>query len=357
MQDKFFTGSLTFPMSAKRGFASDNNSGIHPEILKAIIDANIGHSTGYGDDPWTGEAISLFKKEFGESAEIFFVLTGTGANILGLKSVLRSFNSIICAETSHIHVDECGAPENFTGSKVIPLPSSDGKLNPLHVSKHLHGFGFEHHSQPGLISITQSTEMGTVYTVNEIKALADIAHQHGMYLHMDGARLSNAAVTLELDFHEFTNDAGVDILSFGGTKNGMMLGEAVIFFNPDLAVYSKYYRKQAAQLYSKMRFVGAQFVPYLRDKIWKINAAHSNKMAKLLESKVRDIPGVEITQKVEANGIFAIIPKELIPLLQEKYFFYTWDETSGEVRWMTSFDTTAEDIISFSALLKKYLQR
>jgi threonine aldolase len=252
-------------------------------------------------------------------------------------------------------VDECGAPENFTGSKIIAIPSPDGKLNPQLLENHLHGFDFEHHSQPGLISITQSTEMGTLYTREEIKVLADLAHKHGMFLHMDGARISNAAVSLGLNFRDFTVDAGLDILSFGGTKNGMMIGEAVIFFNPTLARYTKYYRKQAAQLYSKMRFVGAQFIPYLKEEIWKKNAVYSNRMAKLLESQVKEIPGIKITQKVESNGVFAIVPKEIIPLLQKEYFFYTWDESRGEVRWMTSFDTTEEDVFGFTRLIREIM--
>ena len=340
----------------QRGFASDNNSGIHPEILKAIAAANTGHSVGYGDDQWTIEAVNLFKKEFGDDTEVFIVLTGTGANILGIQSSISSFHTVICAETAHIQTDECGAPEKFTGSKLIPIATQNGKITPEQIKKHLHGFGFEHHSQPGLISITQVTELGTVYTVDEIRALADLAHSHSMFLHMDGARISNAAVSLGMPFRAFTKDAGVDILSFGGTKNGMMIGEAVLFFNPALAVHSKYYRKQAAQLYSKMRFVGAQFVPYLRDEIWKITATHSNRMAKILESEVRKLKGVKITQKVEGNGVFAIVPKDLIPQLQQEYFFYTWNENRGEVRWMTSFDTTEEDILNFTELLRKLLK-
>ncbi len=339
----------------QRGFASDNNSGIHPDILKAITDANTGHSVGYGDDKWTKEAISLFQKEFGAETEVFMVLTGTGANILGIQSAVHSFNTVFCAETAHIQMDECGAPEKFTGCKLVPIPTGNGKLTPSQIIKYLHGFGFEHHSQPGLISITQVSEMGTVYSVEEIRALADLAHQNGMFLHMDGARISNAAVSLNLAFRTFTKDAGVDILSFGGTKNGMMIGEAVLIFNPALASFGKYYRKQAAQLYSKMRFTGAQFVPYLRDGIWKINASHSNRMAKMLEGEIRKIKGVEITQKVEGNGIFAILPKTVIPLLQDEYFFYTWDENRGEVRWMTSFDTSEEDIVNFAKLLKDFM--
>ncbi len=339
----------------QRGFASDNNSGIHPEILKAIAAANEGHAIGYGDDKWTNEAVSLFKREFGEDIEVFFVLTGTGANILGIQSAVHSFHTIFCAETAHIQTDECGSPEKFTGSKLIPIATNNGKLTPEQIEKHLHGFGFEHHSQPGLISITQVSELGTVYSVSEIKALATLAHKHGMFLHMDGARISNAAVSLDLPFKSFTKDAGVDILSFGGTKNGMMIGEAVIFFNRDLAKYSKYYRKQAAQLYSKMRFVGAQFVPYLRDGIWKTNATHANRMAKILEKEVSKLKKIEITQLVQGNGIFAIVPKALIPRLQNEYFFYTWNEDRGEVRWMTSFDTTEEDILNFAKLLRDLL--
>ena len=339
----------------QRGFASDNNSGIHPDILKAIESANTGHSIGYGDDKWTNEATALFKKEFCDDVEVFFVMTGTGANVLGIQSAIHSFHSVLCAETAHIQMDECGAPEKFTGSKLIPIATQNGKITPEQIVNQLHKFGFEHHSQPGLISITQVTELGTVYTVDEIRALADLAHSHGMFLHMDGARISNAAVALGLSFKAFTKDAGVDILSFGGTKNGMMIGEAVLFFNPDLASHSKYYRKQAAQLYSKMRFVGAQFVPYLRDGIWKTNATHSNRMAKILEAEVRKLKGIVITQSVDANGIFAIVPKDLIPLLQNEYFFYTWNENRGEVRWMTSFDTTEEDILNFAEILRKLL--
>jgi L-threonine aldolase (EC 4.1.2.5) len=339
----------------KKGFASDNNSGIHPLVLEAIGHANVGHATGYGDDIYTNRATELFKQEFGNDTEVFFVLTGTGANILSLQSVSRSFHSILCAETAHIQVDECGAPEKFTGSKVIPIATSNGKITVEQIMEHLHGFGFEHHAQPGVISITQSTELGTVYSIDEIKAIADLAHRHHMFLHMDGARISNAAIALNADFRAFTRDAGVDVLSFGGTKNGLMLGEAVLFFNPELSRYTKYYRKQAAQLYSKMRFVSAQFIPYLSQRIWKTNAEHSNRMAKLLEAEVSKVPGVKITQRVESNGVFAIIPKAVIPKLQKDYFFYVWNENVGEVRWMTSFDTGEDEIIDFASKLKNYL--
>jgi threonine aldolase len=341
----------------QRGFASDNNSGIHPQILRAIESSNMDHAIGYGDDQWTNHAIDLFKNEFGSEIDVFFMLTGTGANILSIQSAVHSFHSILCASTAHIYIDECGAPEKFTGSKLIPIATKNGKLTPELIQTQLHGFGFEHHSQPGLISITQVTELGTVYTPGEIKELADLAHKHGMYLHMDGARIANAAVSLGLSFKAFTKDVGVDILSFGGTKNGMMVGEAVIFLNPKLAKNSKYFRKQAAQLYSKMRFVGAQFVAYLQDELWKTNAMHANNMAKLLEKRLKEIEQIQITQPVQANGIFAIIPPSILEKLQEQYFFYTWDESNNEVRWMTSFDTTEEDINGFITLTKKLLAK
>lgn len=337
----------------KKGFASDNNSGVRPDILKAMEAANYGHYAGYGNDPFTEKAISVFKEKFGPETEVFFVFNGTGANVLGLSSVTRSFNSIICAETAHIQEDECGAPEKFTGCKLLPVETKNGKLTPEIIQHHLKGFDFEHHSQPKVISISQVTEMGTVYQPKEINALAELAHSHNMLLHMDGARIANAAVSLNLNFREFTKDCGVDVLSFGGTKNGMMMGEAVLFFNPDLARQTKYLRKQSMQLYSKMRFVGAQFAAYFENDLWKVTATHANKMARILEAEVKQIPEIKITQPVEANGIFAIVPSEIIQLLQEKFFFYIWNEQNSEVRWMTSFDTTENEIHEFAALIKK----
>ncbi len=338
-----------------KGFASDNNSGVHPTILKAMEAANQGHVVGYGNDPFTAKAIDIFKEKFGASTEVFFVFNGTGANVLSLSTLTQSFNSIICAETAHIQEDECGAPEKFIGCKLIPVDPVNGKVTPEAVLPHLKGFDFEHHSQPRVISISQVTEMGTVYSPNEIKALADLAHKHNMYLHMDGARIANAAVSLDLDFRTFTVDCGVDVLSFGGTKNGMMMGEAVLFFNPELTKQTKYLRKQSMQLYSKMRFVGAQFIAYLENDLWKETASHSNKMAKLLEAEVAKIPEIKITQPVSANGVFAIVPKEIIEPLHERFFFYMWDEMLSEVRWMTSFDTTEEEIYDFVKLIKELL--
>ncbi len=337
----------------KRGFASDNNAGVHPGILKAMAEVNDGHTIAYGDDPYTRKAIEMIRRTFGSEAEVFFVFIGTAANVLGLDALTQPFNAVICPETAHIHTDECGAPEKFTGCKLLTVPSPDGKLTVDGIKKHIHGIGFEHHVQPAVISLTQSTELGTVYTIEETRAICDFAHANNMLVHMDGARISNAAASLGCDLRELTVDAAVDVLSFGGTKNGMMYGEAVVFFNPALATDFKYRRKQGMQLSSKMRFISAQFIAYLENDLWRKNATHANRMARLLETSVTGIPGVTITQKVQANGVFALVPPDIIPRLQKEYFFYVWDEDRSEVRWMTSYDTTEEDILKFSALLKK----
>jgi threonine aldolase len=340
----------------RKGFASDNNSGVHPSIISAMMNANQGHAKGYGDDPYTIKAREIFRDTFGGDTEVFFVFNGTGANVLGLSSVTRSYHSVICAETAHIEEDECGAPEKFTGCKLLPVRPEYGKLIPEAVEQHLKGFDFEHHSQPKVISISQVTEMGTVYQPKEIRALADLAHKNNMLLHMDGARIANAAVSLNMGFKAFTKDCGVDILSFGGTKNGMMMGEAVLFFNPELAVETKFLRKQSMQLYSKMRFVGAQFVAYFEDDLWKETATHSNSMARFMKEEIEKIPEIRITHPVDANGIFAIVPKEIIEPLQEHFFFYVWNEKESEVRWMTTFDTTETEIKEFVMLIKTLLK-
>ncbi|MEW5844932.1 MAG: low specificity L-threonine aldolase [Bacteroidota bacterium] len=339
-----------------RGFASDNNSGVHPNILHAINEVNQGHTIAYGDDPITQKAIERFKQIFGSDIEVFFVFIGSAANVLGLKAITQPHNAIICAETAHINVDECGAPERFTGCKLLTVSTQNGKLTIDGIKKHMHGFGFQHHSQPKVVSISQVSELGTVYTVDEIRALADFAHSHNMFLHMDGARLANAAVSLGKGFKEFTRDAGVDVLSFGGTKNGMMYGEAIVFFNRQLAYDFMYTRKQGLQLASKMRYISAQFLAYLEDGQWDSTARHANAMAQLLAKRVSDINGVTITQPVQANAVFAIIPKELIQPLQNEYFFYVWDEDRSEVRWMTSWDTTEEDIDRFCSLLETLIR-
>ena len=343
-------------MKNPRGFASDNNSGVHPLIMDAIDKANTGHAIGYGDDKYTELAIKKFGEIFGDEVQVFFVFIGTAANVLGLTAATRSWNSVICAETSHIHEDECGAPENYLGCKLLSLHTTDGKITVNDIRSHMYGIGFEHHSQPKIVSLTQSTELGTVYTVDEIKKIADYAHKNNMLVHMDGARIANAAVHLGLEFREFTIDAGVDILSFGGTKNGMMYGEAVVFFQSDLAKDFKYIRKQGMQLASKMRFIAVQFEAYLTDKLWYKNAKHANEMAQLLATEIKTIPGVKLMQKVESNGVFVKVPKEIISELQKEYFFYIWDKEASVVRWMTSYDTTKEDIFGFTAVLRKLLK-
>jgi threonine aldolase len=340
----------------KRGFASDNNAGVHPAMLEAMASVNDGHVIAYGDDPYTSKAVSSIQSQLGEDTGVFFVFIGTAANVLGLSSVTQSYHAVICPETAHINVDECGAPEKFTGCKLLASDTPDGKLTVEMIASHMHGIGFEHHVQPRVVSITQATEMGTVYTLDEIRSIADYTHKQGMLLHMDGARISNAVVSLDCDLYEMTGGAGVDVLSFGGTKNGMMYGEAVVFFNKALCEDFKYRRKQGMQLSSKMRYIAAQFSAFLENDLWKQNARHANLMAQKLYQAVKDIPGIRITQKVESNAVFAIIPEAAIEKLQEAYFFYVWDESTSEVRWMCSFDTTEEDIEGFALRLKSLLE-
>jgi threonine aldolase len=339
----------------RRGFASDNNAGVHPLILEAMKSVNEGHVIAYGDDPYTEKARNQLKEIFGADSEVFFVFIGTAANVLGLSTLTQSYQAVICPDTAHIHVDECGAPEKFTGCKLLTCTTPDGKLRVNDIAAHMHGIGFEHHVQPRVVSITQASELGTLYKLDEIREIADYAHENGMLLHMDGARICNAAVALNCGFYEMTGGAGVDVLSFGGTKNGMMYGEAIIFFNPALCEDFKYRRKQGMQLASKMRYIAAQFSAFLEDDLWKKNAAHANRMASKLYAAVRDIPGVEVSRKVESNAVFARIPSHIIPVLQEEFFFYVWDEDISEVRWMCSFDTEEADIESFASLLRSLL--
>jgi threonine aldolase len=338
-------------MKNSRGFASDNNAGVHPEIMEAIRNCNSGHVVGYGDDEYTRRATAKIRDHFGADTEVFFVFNGTAANVVGLKNMTQSFNSIICAESAHIQEDECGAPEVFTGCKLIPVETVDGKISVHSIAPHIRGIDFEHHSQPKVVSITQATELGTVYSVGEIRKIADFVHEHGLLLHMDGARIANAAAAAGLSMRAVSRDAGVDVLSFGGTKNGAMYGEAILFFRPGLTEWCKYFRKQSMQLASKMRYIAVQFDALLTDDLWKRNASHANAMARLLAGRAAQIPGVRINRPVEANGVFAVIPEKLIEPLQQEFFFYVWDETLSEVRWMTSWDTTEDDIIRFTTLI------
>jgi threonine aldolase len=342
--------------NVQRGFASDNNAGVHPEILTELISINKGHAIGYGSDIYTEQAKEFFKEYLGKDTEVFFVFNGTAANVLGLSSVIRSWNSVITAFSAHLEQDECGAPEKFAGCKILTVDTPDGKINVDMLERHMHGFDFEHHSQPKIISITQVTELGTVYSAGEIAKISDFAHINGMFLHMDGARIANAAVSLDLPFKSFTTDSGVDILSFGGTKNGMMFGEAVCFLKSGLSHDFKYMRKQGMQLASKMRFISAQYIAYFKNDLWKRCAEHSNSMARLLFEKVRNIDGLRITQPVQSNGIFVIIPQQVAENLSKHYFFYPWNEKTSEYRWMTSWDTTEEDINNFVDMLRKFLK-
>lgn len=334
-------------------FASDNFAGVHPEILEAIAGANLGHVKAYGDDPYTARVVSLFKQHLGEKISVYPVFNGTAANVLALKALVRSHQAVICAATAHIHLDECGAPESYLGSKLIPVPTPDGKLRPEMIAPLLGDLGNQHRVQPRVISISQCTELGTVYTVDEVRALADFAHAHGLYLHLDGARISNAAAFLGVSLRELTADAGVDAMSFGGTKNGALLGEAVVFFREGLGEEFRFLRKQGMQLGSKMRFISAQFEALLGGDLWLRSARHSNAMATRLAERVRGIAGVEIVYPVETNAVFAAIPTEAIPPLQERFFFHVWDRSRSVVRWMTAFDTTEADVDAFAAAIKR----
>lgn len=343
-------------MKTKRGFASDNNAGVHQSIMQSILAANEGHRVAYGDDSCTQKAKTTIKKLFKRETEVFFVLTGTAANVLILNALADSFCSVFCADTAHINVDECGAPQKFTGMKLQSIPTNDGKLTVDLIQPYLYGFGDQHHSQPRIISISQPTELGTLYTQKEIKDLADYAHANKMFLHIDGARIANAVAAMQCTISEITEQCGVDALSFGGTKNGMMYGEAIVFFNKNLSENFKFYRKQGMQLASKMRYIAAQFIAFFQDDLWIKNANNANKMAKLLAQEVQKIEAVEITQKVEANSIFVKIPAEIITPLQKEYFFYVWNENTNEVRWMCSFDTQKSDIYDFTEKIKQLLQ-
>jgi len=338
-----------------RSFASDNASGVHPAVMDALVAANVDHALAYGDDAWTERATQHFRDVFGAPVDVCFVWGGTGANVVSLQSLLQPWSAVVCTATAHIAVDECGAPERFTGSKLLTFPSVDGKLTPADVEAAQAGRGDEHHAQATVVSVTQSTESGTLYSVAELTAVCEAAHGFGMKVHLDGARLGNAVAALGCDVRALTIDAGVDVVSFGGTKNGMMYGEAVVFCDPALGADAKFIRKQATQLPSKMRFVAAQFDALLTDDLWIRNAAHANAMAQRLAAATRDIPGVTLAREPEVNSVFVRLPADRIAKLQADSFFWVWDETVDEVRWMTAFDTTEADIDAFVATIRRVL--
>ena len=337
--------------AAARGFASDNQASVHPEILAALAEVNDGHQPAYGADAVTGRLRDVVRRHFGDRAEVFPVFNGTGANVVSLQAMSERWSSVLCPESAHINTDECGAAEKIAGLKLISVPTPDGKLTAELVAAHATGFGNIQRRQPAAVSITQSTELGTVYTAEETAAVAAAAHERGLTVHMDGARIANAAASLGVPLRALTTDAGVDVLSFGGTKNGLLLGEAVVVLNPDAVRGVDYLRKSSMQLASKMRYVSAQLVALLDGDLWLRNASHANEMAARLESAARAVPGVEITQAVQANTVFARIPADVTDRLRKQFPFYTWDEATGEVRWVCSFDTTEEDVDAFAAAL------
>ena len=331
----------------KHSFGSDNHSGVHPLIMDAIVSANKDFAPAYGEDPFTARVLKKLETLLGGNCKAMFVFNGTGANVVALSCFAESFHAILAPATAHINVDECGAPEKLSGAKIIPLEHCDGKVTPEQVKKALTNFGVQHHSQPRILSISQPTELGTLYTPEEIRALADLMHRHGCWLHVDGSRIANAAEALQLPVKSFISDCGVDVLSFGGTKNGLLMGEAVVVFNRQMARKLPFVRKQTTQLYSKNRFIAAQFDAYLKDDLYLRLAGHSNRMARYMESRLKDIPGVTVSRPVQSNAVFALLPPEITAQLQKKHYFYIWDEQTGEVRWMCSFNTQKENIDAF----------
>ncbi|MBW3086811.1 Low specificity L-threonine aldolase [Austwickia sp. TVS 96-490-7B] len=328
-------------------FASDNYSGVHPEVLEALAAANGGHVTSYGADPYTERLVEIMRAHFGPQVQTHPVLTGGGANVISLMAMARPWDAVICADSAHINTDECGAPEKLGGLKLDTIPTPDGKLTPELVDTKAVGFDFEHHAQPRLLSITQSTEWGTLYSVAELKALVARAKEHGMVVHMDGSRLGNAAAALGVSLWAMTTDVGVDVLSLGGTKNGLMGAEAVVVLNPDAVQGMLYVRKMTMQLASKLRFVSAQLLALYDGDLWLRSATHANVMAARLAAGVRELPGVRLTREPHVNAVFAVLPRSVADAVREQFFFYDWDEAVGEVRWMCGFDTTKEDVDAF----------
>jgi threonine aldolase len=334
-----------------KSFASDNYASAHPDVLAAMAQANDGHAVSYGADPWTTRALDVLRAHFGEQSQSLLVFNGSGANVISIRAVCRPWEAVICADTAHVNVDEGGAPERIAGVKLLTVATPDGKLTPDDVRARVQRVGDEHAVQPRLVTITQSTEYGTRYTAEETRALADAAHDQGLALHMDGSRLSNAAAGLGCGLGDLATEVGVDVLSLGGTKNGMVLGEAVVFLSPALAEGAKYLRKQTLQLASKGRFLAAQFVAMFDGDLWRRNATHANEMAARLAGRLKDIPQVTITQRVQANGVFASMPREAADEVRERWPFYTWDESRREERLMCSWDTTAEEVDAFADAL------
>lgn len=347
--------AVQLPPAPRISFASDNAATVHPAVMQALAEANTGHAIAYGHDPWTRRLGPLLNERFGARVEVLPVWGGTGANIVSLACLARASDAVVCADSAHIHVDEAGAPERTAGTKLLAVATPDGKLRPEHLRAHVAWLGDEHHPQPKIVSISQATELGTLYTADEIGALCDEAHAHGMFVHLDGARIANAAAVLGGDLHALTVGAGVDVVSFGGTKNGMMYGEAVVFCRPELADRARHVRKQLAQLPSKARFISAQFVALLEDDLWLRLATNANAMASRLAGTVANLPGLTLARRPEVNSVFAVLPADAIAHLQRWCFFYTWDRVASEVRWMTAWDTMPDDVDAFAAGIRAVL--
>ncbi|GAA1684574.1 low specificity L-threonine aldolase [Nonomuraea maheshkhaliensis] len=339
-----------------KAFASDNYAGVHPEILQAVAAANGGHQIAYGEDVYTEAMQEVFQRHFGQAARAWPVFNGTAANVVSLRSMTAQWEAVICAESAHINTDEGGAPEVAGGIKLLTVPTPDGKLTPELIDRQAWGFGDVHRAQPKVVSISNTTELGTLYTAAEIAAICAHAHDLGLLVHLDGSRLTNAAAALDVPLRALSTDAGVDVLSFGGTKIGLLYGEAVVVLNPDAATGVDYLRKTFMQLSSKMRFVSVQFEALLSGDLWLRNARRANAMARRLAEAVREIPGVELARPVEANAVFAVLPRDAAERLRKRFRFYTWDESTGEVRWMCAFDTTEEDVDAFATALAEELR-
>ncbi len=342
-------------MRRKRGFGSDNHAGAHPAVLEAMAAVGPGHAHAYGDDEWTQRATAMLRERLGGECDVAFVFNGTGANCVAFAALCRPWESVICAESAHVNTDECGAPEHLAGVKLVPVATPDGKLTPELVRPHLTGFGFEHSAQPRVISVSNVTELGTVYTPTELRALADLAHEHGMPMHVDGARIANAAAALGVSLSELTGEAGVDALSFGGTKNGMVFGEAVVVFGDARVGHLGYVRKQNGQLASKMRYVAVQFSAMYEGDLWLRCATQANAMAVRLAEGAAE-KGVDLKYEPQANEVFAFLPAERVGALADEFGFYVWDETPDSagrllVRWVTSWDTTPEDVDALLAAI------
>jgi threonine aldolase len=356
VKTRFHTGRGKLArVQPRRGFASDNSATVHPAVLDSIVAANQGHAFGYGHDEYTREVEGRVADEFGEGARAFFVFNGSGANVLCLRAACRPWEAVVCAASSHINVDECGAPESVAGVKLLSTSAPDGKLTPELVKRLIARVGDEHAVQPGLVSLTQCTELGVIYTPEETRAIAGLAHEHELLVHVDGARLANAAAALDTSLGAITKEVGVDLVSFGGTKNGLLGAEAVVLFGDRLADGFDYLRKQTMQLASKMRFLAAQFDALIHDQLWRANAARANQMAARLAAAVDGAPGLRITRPVQTNAVFAALPSEASSMLRERFDFYPWDESIGEVRWMCSWDTTEDDVDEFAAAIRDVL--